>query len=386
MFNISVTDQTNRVKYNLTYQGLYFYFFAFLAISYYYLGPFRTISLGLYGVSLLYLCIVYFHSLRINRWLFVSVNLLLALICIDIFIFQSYYNLFLSIRLFYGFLLFFFFLYYIDLPKPKPLIIFLSVLTILEYLFLKIYPDIIFQLPNYDQGKSFYVSHASSWLGGVHSFGGSRTVSGVLLLALHIYSKQILKCKKTEFLSLIAMFVCVSGTAYGLYFLFLLSTFYQRFVRLKPSAILGLVAIMVLLGVFFYTGDKKYFFQQFSFRYFYFVFSLKFSQILELLEIGNLWFGNGSFLANADSDISGYDVMFGDFILLELIRRHGLLGLGVLLFALFGLAKKQVRFPIFIILLGTLHYHVIFSGPGQFLTAWLLSLGLKYKAMESPKG
>jgi len=357
-----------------------------LSVGYYYLGEFRYITGIVYLLGLILILVRSIIYNTIDQKILIVFMLSLMVFFLAFLIFEDSVHMIYSFRLFYGYFLIFILLRYTNFLNTKFIIISLSVITIFEYSLIRIYPDLIFWLNNYDGGKSFYLWHTQTLLGGVHSFGGNRTVNGVLMLALHIYSKDTLKSRFTSWVSLIAMIISVSGTAYILYFIYLIIRTLRSQNSYGVSIFTGFFLLPVCVFIFFYTGDEKYFFQQFSYKYFLFIFEAKMQQIRILLELGNFWFGGGSVVTGASSEMKGYDAIFGDFMILELIKRHGLFGFLILTISLMIFMKKQSALPVFIIFLGSAHYHVLFSGPGQFITAWLLVLGYQASSVNRLNG
>lgn len=342
-----------------------------LSIGYYYLGDLRFLATIIYLLGLNVIIIRSLLYMSINERIFSGIVLIILGFLVSVIVFEKLTNAILSLRLFFGFIFIYALLRHIISFNPKFVILCFGIITILEYILIRAHPDLIFWLNNYDDGNTFYLWHTQTLLGGVHSFGGNRTVNGVLMLALHIYARDTLKSRFVSWVSLFAMVISVSGTAYGLYFVYLCI----QMLKYRQSLFLMCFMSPVVIFMFFYTGDDEYFFQQFSYHYYAFIFEAKIEQVRMFLDSGNIWLGSGSLAIGAKSEINGYDATFGDFMMLELIKRHGLLGFIILVMVLAGLVRKQSALPVLMIFLGSTHYHVLFSGPGQFITAWLLALG-----------
>jgi hypothetical protein len=213
------------------------------------------------------------------------------------------------------------------------------------------------------------ISELSFSSGGVHSFGGNRTVSGVLLLSLYIYLDKIENGKNTKYLVLAASILCGSGTAYGL----LLFYFFAKGVFKLRYLATGIILTYILI---FSDYDNGLTLEKFNYQYILFLFNYKNEQILDyqdrssflsiLLGLGDVAFGN------PDTLFSGYGSLYGDFIILDFLSRFGILGAGCLGYFLFIHTNNYSRMPILIILLGTFHYHVLFSSPGQIIAVLII--------------
>ena len=67
--------------------------------------------------------------------------------------------------------------------------------------------------------------------------------------------------------------------------------------------------------------------------------------------------------------------MGGDFQLVSFLEVNGVVGLVVLLLAILLNVNKNNWLPVSILLLGILHYGVMFSFPGQFMFGFFLAMG-----------
>tara|TARA_B100000242_G_C42835142_1_gene387953 strand:- start:30 stop:278 length:249 start_codon:yes stop_codon:yes gene_type:complete len=67
----------------------------------------------------------------------------------------------------------------------------------------------------------------------------------------------------------------------------------------------------------------------------------------------------------------------GDFALLGFFKSNGILGLVILLTIIYSNINRFNYLPILIMIVFSLHYYIIFSGPGQLIFAYLLSINQK---------
>ena len=361
-------------------------------LMYYYLGNFRAVAFLSYVICLVvYLSKVHENNNGGKAYALFSSMLLLEFI-IGLVTFGDPLSHVFSYRLIFGFGIFFLgYVYFVKVEAEKIFLI-LAILTIIEKLFLIASPGLINILPNYDGGVTFSYENAESVFGGVHSFGGNRSVSGAILFAGYIYSmnKPISRWAKTCIF--FASVVCMSGTALlfaALYLPYLaiikIRSNGRLFGKLVIASILG-IFFMFLIPIFFVTSYEDTLVDRFSLYYIDFIFGYKIEQIQDYImaaDISGFVFGLGSAAFTSTSEeIAGYGSRYGDFIALDFISRYGLLGF-FMIFILFALTMRKRSFPaIMIILLGTLHYHVLFSGPGQVMSALILANTIRSRVIS----
>jgi hypothetical protein len=270
-------------------------------------------------------------------------------------------------RLYWGFV-FFYFLYrrFPELPLER-LTLVLSWLTIVEYLAIRIVPGLWLSLPNYDLT---FRGQIQGWgiLGGVHSFGGNRTVSGVLLLALFAYLEGAARSRSWRFLPLIASVMCASGTALLLTLLYALWRF--------RSPVVWVAVLAVGYALLFVVGDAMSF-SKLSAPYLEFIWTYKAAQVQDALRvIGTGWvttlFGTAAVGSESES-VRGFGMFFGDFAFLDFVVRFGVLGIAMMVLLLTRKVRGLSTAPILIIIAGSFHYPVLFALPGQLLFGYFLA-------------
>jgi hypothetical protein len=186
---------------------------------------------------------------------------------------------------------------------------------------------------------------------------------------------------------LLASILCFSGTAMmltvvyagivGFQYIISKRGFFGKFLAI----ILFIILALLVLDLFFRDISEYQLIDRFSSDYLIFILNYKLIQINELtynINYFNFLFGFGDLLLFSESEeIAGYGSRFGDFLMLDFFGRYGFLGLISLLTILLLLIKKSSAVAMLILLIGSFHYHVIFSGPGQIIAALILVNGLK---------
>lgn len=342
-------------------------FIALTAIFYYYLGEARIVAFVAYFVAAVFAVSAYRHE-KIDRWIF----LLLALLVVYHAVADEHLtSLLLLLRLNFGFLVFYYFFRSIErLPRLGSLATILSLATIIEYLLIRVHPHLIEILPNYMDG-TFVPANAGTLLAGVHGFGGNRTVTSVSLLALFVYLEEAERKRRFRYLPLIASALCFSGTAATL----TVAYFAWRYRKYWPLVLISIAAVFVLTS----AGDTQW--DKFTTDYLLWMYDHKSAQIVEAVGFLNVkvtWliFGAGDSSFRAFSkEIVGYGGSYGDFALLGLFSGFGILGLLLVTVVFFASANRYTWPPLLVLLVGTLHYHVVFSMFGQVLLGYFLACG-----------
>jgi len=341
----------------------------FFAFAYYYLAAFRPIVFVFYGWTVI--------KFLLNKpTVSVSEGLLLAFLALRLvtgFDQIGFLSSILYLRLFWGFV--FFYLYFKVTPiSLETTFIFLVIITCCEYVLIHLFPGSIDILPNYLQKeliKQFYSS--VSWLGGAYGFGGNRTVTGVILLSFFAYFDQ----NKIEgkWFCFLGSILCFSSTALALLVVYLIATNFNLLKNKLAGAFVLFAIIAFIMFIVFSDNEILY---RLSWEYVtYIIFEYKAAQIEEAIAILDhnmlsMLFGSHVF-SGESAEVFGYGVSFGDFMWLEFFIQYGLLGM-VIIFGFVLVRINQVnRWPILLLLVGTFHYHVIFSVPGQLVLAYFLT-------------
>lgn len=282
-----------------------------------------------------------------------------------------------SLRLYFGMFLLIPFFYYVKDIYMDKIFLFLIAMAIVEKIALLIHPDLIFYLPNYygNAGITFGDNQAASLFGGMHAFGGNRTVSGVLFLAIGLY----FSCRKNIYqkyakVAYAVSFMCWSSTAMILasviLLLAILMKIQSRNVIKKILIVLSMIFVFSL--IFFQKSDQTMFVERFSYTYLEYIYYYKKHQIQDYKELLTYTsFVIGAITPPSSSTILQPGAFVGDFILLDLLTRHGVLGVILLGLSFCYFRKGRYIVPVVVMLIGSLHYHVLFSMPGQIIFAYL---------------
>lgn len=359
----------NYLKHAKSYNSEHFYIIGSiigLLLTYYYLGGFRWFTL----VAYMTLAVIYLSShikkYKVNILDEKIIIILLLQFVVTAFTFPSLLNALLSLRLYFGFIFIYFCLKDIKLPKIRTIGALLAALTILEFISIKIEPELVLLLPNYD--STFDLGRAKLMLGGVHSFGGNRTNTSALLVAIYIFLDVNYRRCPEKYLILFASVIAMSGSALTLLMGYILIKHWRK------KYVLALLFFFVVLANF--PIDGNYIIEKFNIEYFLYIIGAKLEQIDFLINnfsLMQLVFGAGlSDGGNASSEVVGYGAYFGDFIFLDLLARFGLVGISLIIYFLVLTVNKASFLAILSLLLASMHYHVIFSSPGQLITSLIL--------------
>jgi len=333
-------NKIQMIKFELN--KLFGFCLAYSFIFYYYLGSFRVIILCCYILLLLFaLYYILKESLSLSLFNLCIILTFVALFLISFVKYDSIILYLLSFRLNFGFLVILAGFMCIPSPNLEKIFIFLAFITILDKLLIMLYPNAIYILANYDSGITFNTRQASSLFGGMHSFGGNRSVSAIILLSGFFY----LKNKKDSayhkrILLLFSSFWCMSGSAFWLFnawLLYRLLNYFKGF----GSVRFFITILGVLFGIFLYLKSIEIlgdFDDRFSLIYVQYIFEYKlgqieyhfsqFSLIDYIVGLGDLGFSEGK---DASSGIGG---VAGDFMLLDFFVRFGIAGLMLYVFVL----------------------------------------------------
>lgn len=193
-----------------------------------------------------------------------------------------------------------------------------------------------------------------------YSFGASATVSSSLLVVL----MSLCNVRGWRFLlSVAAVLSIVSGTGILALVLLLLIAYRSQARRLIFPAVL-----ILLTGYLVFSSVMLSIFERFA---------KKIGPDYASLMIDFKW----SQLVNVYNGIQPYTAIWGvpdgfrggDFGMLAFVLSNGIFGVMLLLLMLLSRVNRANRFPLFLILLTTLHYPVMFFVPGQMIFGLLLS-------------
>jgi len=308
-----------------------------------------------------------------------------------------------SYRLYFGPLLLLMFFIYFPKIISRQFLLFLSLilsfLTILERTLLSINPDIVVSnFPQYVYQDSlgemfeftFNTFYTTSFFSGVLSFGGSRSITGVCLLSLFILMVII---RAPLFYRLITIFASlIAGSATSAFIFFVISTIYFskksllalylsiNFNKLKIKRLFIVIGFLIFLFLALNNLTDNYKgFVNFKFRYLFMILNLKidiFRDYLANVNFLGLLFGGAIELQPSAEQIKGLGALHGDFILIDMLARTGLASILVYSYLLLKIKVNYCKYPLLIMLIGSIHYPILFSGPGQLIFAIIASAGL----------
>jgi hypothetical protein len=184
-----------------------------------------------------------------------------------------------------------------------------------------------------------------------NGIAGNSTASSIIVLSMLTYCYHSLS-KKWRVLATTAIICSYSVT--GLLLLIFISLIKVRGLKSFMGFMIG---ILVLISIVILSNDWRI-----SHDYINTVFILKINQIIGLADYI-------SFMGVHDFEKIKF---YGDFALYDMI-----LGVGIIIFSLYLLLVATVtnksHWPVFILIIGSLHYQVVFSMPGQILFAYYLA-------------
>jgi hypothetical protein len=370
---VSRTVDNSSLNSNSVGNSFLFYILSLPLLFYYYFGEQRIYTVVIYLLAI----IVFLNGIRANyRIEKIQLHVIIALailIPISLFTFGNLFASLLALRLNFGMFVLILGFSKIHTPNINRITVFLSAWTLGEFLLIRLIPELTHVMPNYD--GSFSITQTAHILGGVHSFGGNRSVTATILLALFIFLESAQPQRKLRYLPLIACFMAASGTAYILFFVYLL-------IKYAARALPVIIIILALGLILFFKDGDDFLIDKFNSEYLDFLWGYKYDQIVDywsnIGNISDLFFGKGSGAFDSLSEeIGQYGSSYGDFIFLDFIARFGLVGVLLLSIILIKFTKKNATLPIWCLVVGTLHYHVLFSSPGQVIGAYLLIAGMK---------
>ncbi len=327
---------------------------------YYYLGPFRVVGLLAYMATVPSIL----RSKQVGLIEPLVLFFMLASAGIRAVQLADPLAALLYIRLYWGLFLFFFYFQRKPDLQVRRFAVGLALLTFVEFVLIRAIPGLWEVLPNYD--STF--NGALTWgiLGGVHGFGGNRTVTSVLLVSLFAYLEKTDPDRRFRWLPLFASFLCFSGTG----MLIAIAYLFLRFRRWYITAPLVALTIVALL-----FGDEI--FPRLTFTYIELMVNFKWGQIQEAAQIlGADWYSvlfGSSAVGTSNEQVESFGLFFGDFLFLDFTTRFGLVGLGAMLTFIVSRTHAGNRAAVAMIVIGSLHYHVMFSLPGQMLAGYYLS-------------
>jgi hypothetical protein len=319
-------------------------YFSFL---YYYLGKFGPAIFVLYYAAV-------FQLRKIDRVDLIYL-MVIGLHFIRLFSMNGFFNGLITIRYFWGFLFFYLYFCHNKFTFNKRLIIFLAGSVVFETVLVNRYIAAS-DLPNYPAAieESHFAQEGAYQRS--YGFGGNATITAVLLsnfayLSQSSYVKNLLR---------LTSLLCLSGTG----IIHLVFSNIKHIFSKKTFALFSLAFILI-------SSDLI---PKISSSYLTEVYDDKIYQIQEELSASALLWGV--------SQLDSVRQLGGDFSMLSFLEYNGLIGFFLLIVIPFRSYNNIYRKPIFLLLVCSCHYGVIFSLPGQVVFGYLLA---RHKHADHPE-
>lgn len=199
-----------------------------------------------------------------------------------------------------------------------------------------------------------------------YGFGGNATVTSTLLMALGaiLYAGKYIR-------DIATLGLATSGTGF-------LALLMKLGLMLKTRQLLMFGGIFVVFFTMLWVDvlesglrDTYRALGKFSLEYFLHLIDFKYEQYQYVMA------GTSDYQLAFGQAIINSPLRTGDFQALDFLTFNGLFGLGMLVLVVGKCMNKTNRVPLILVLTATIHYHVIFSLPGQILFAWLLTVGMR---------
>lgn len=341
-----------------------------------FLLPLTGSSIPAYIVALFYLIV------KLNKIRFKLHDVFFLTLIIVWFLFKieqsNVYASLVLLRYYFGFYIFYLFFNNIDFnfKLDKLLIIICSSVLIEAFLVNTIIkPE---WLPNYPKGASgsVFSTKIMGFYQRPYSIGTSTTITSTIVMVLVFYvfapiNKILLKkTKRTLIISVITVVAIASGTGYMLLLLFFIykTRPFKNIVYALISSFLMFILyyLIFIIDIGAFNGLEKI-----SSTYLEFLYNFKIFQIDNVL--ANILTTTNELLIGNKYNSATELMIWSDFAWNNLFECTGYIGLGItVLFFLFKMNKYNY-IPMFIFIIGAIHYGASYSLPGQMLIGYFLS-------------
>ena len=241
----------------------------------------------------------------------------------------------------------------------------LSVLILLETILINFFVP-AYLLPNYPVlGET--QGHFTSSIGfqRPYSFGANASVTSVLFVVFLALSS--FRLILTRVFTTLPVFIVSSFSGFIAFIAINLRFYrsnYLKGISIRSVFVFLSFLLFFLFSLFFLRVWISFLSSRFTFDYIYYLIGLKYDTLTSVfsdLTFTQFLFGTPQALRYG-----------GDFSLLNFVLTHGILPTIFFFVYIFSSFSRR-NFPLVILLLiSTLHYHVLFSTPGQFVLAYLL--------------
>lgn len=284
---------------------------------------------------------------------------------------------------YFGFIFIFFFIKYFKVYQYinfKSLFFLFVAITLVDCIAVNFFISAEY-LPNYpdvsDNPLQTHIDHFGYQR--PYSFGGSSTISSVILLSI---STLLIIRREFKVFDLLLLLLCIllfkSGTGFVLTLFFLPLILMIRY--RKYGILLFPILVLIFSSIIIYIFTAQDLALRFSGQYLLYILEFKFLQVSELFgEYGLLDYFFGR-IGSLDAQAGGYGYK-GDFGWLEVVLGYGWFGLSIILSFIFVSFNRINFVPIIILLFGTFHYGVIHNVVGQIVLACFMCIhsGLMYQ-------
>ena len=192
-----------------------------------------------------------------------------------------------------------------------------------------------------------------------YGFGGNASVTVVLLVSL---SAVLFR----GYLRDIVVFLMALNTT-GFIVIYVKAMLRSR---IAVKILFSLTALAIISSGVFLADYYKYpFLEKLSTSYISYVYEFKKAQVVTAINS----LGLRDFLFGQSLRDVGLGLRTGDFQALDFFLFNGFLGVALFVLIVGANVNKRNAIPVMLLLLGSFHYQVIFSFPGQIIFGWILA-------------
>jgi hypothetical protein len=280
----------------------------------------------------------------------------------------------LTLKYFYGFILFYMFFRFSNcLIDISQLIYVLFIAIALEALLINTFLPPIHWM-NYPIEDGVIVNTGAFW--GLYfrpySIGANASVTAAIMVVLYAVE---LSCSfslrsRSRFIVPLSLVLLLSGEGFLLYLFLILFSYKQGSIaRIKFQMFIAILFVIALISLNFIWVDINIF-EKLDYSYIYELVILKLSQS-EVSYISLM--SDYDFLVGAQLDASMPLPFGGDIGFINLIENSGLYTFVFYSILIFASLKNKAKLPLAILVLSNLHYSALFCVPGQVLFGYILA-------------
>ena len=338
---------------------------------------FLSTYLGSNFIAYPLISVALFRHLRIYR----RIDPLLIYFIVGAFLFgylkgvnNSLLAVFLTLKYFYGFILFYMYFRFSNrLINVSQLIYVLFIAIALEALLINTILPPTFWM-NYPIEDGFIVNTGAFWgfYFRPYSIGANASVTAVIMVVLYAVE---LSCSssvrsRSRIIVPLSLVLLLSGEGFLLYLFLILFSYKQgSFARTQFQKFIAILFVTVLISLNFIFQDINIF-EKLDYSYIQDLVILKLSQS----EVSNISLTSDyEFLIGAQLDASMNLPFGGDIGFINLIENSGLYTFVFYTILILSSLKNKAKLPLAILVLSNLHYSALFCVPGQVLFGYILA-------------